>query len=164
MIGAPAMGTERLVAPLASAGDVPLLQAVLDASPDYHLLTEGAPARPGAASELFADAEMDEDRALWVLRLREVSQVAGLLDVQLHWPDPGAAHVRLLLLRPALQGRGLGTEAVRALEALLRSEGFRILRLSVPHENGPARAFWERVGFAPAAELAERVTVYEKVL
>jgi len=164
MMPASAIGSERLVAVRASADDVPVLQAVLDASSDYHLLTEGAPARPGAASELFADADADEDRALWVLRLRQAPQVAGLLDVQLHWPDPGAAHVRLLLLCPTLQGRGLGKEAVRALESLLRSEGFLALRLSVPHENRPARAFWERVGFAPAAELAERVTVYEKLL
>jgi ribosomal protein S18 acetylase RimI-like enzyme len=164
MTDVPAIGTQRLVAILARGEDVPVLQAVLDASPAYHVLTEGAPARPEAASELFADAEADPDRVLWVLRLREEPLPAGLLDVQLHWPDPGAAHVRLLLLCPSFQGRGLGSEAVEALENLLRAHGFRAVRLSVPHENPGARAFWERVGYAPAAELEERVTVYEKVL
>lgn len=154
----------RIVAEPASDPDVPSLQAALEEAPDYHVLAEGSPARPGAAADLLADAEADPDRTLWVLRLRAGRQVAGLLDVQLHWPDPGAAHVRLLLLREPLQGRGLGREVVAALEARLRAEGFRVLRLSVTHENRDARAFWEHVGFAPASELEERVTLYEKML
>lgn len=164
MTGAPAMATGRLVAFLARSDDVLDLQAVLEASPAYHVLVEGAPAGAAAAWELFAEAEADANRLLWLLRLREGSQPAGLLDVELHWPDPRAAHIRLLLVREALQGRGLGREAVQALELFLRGEGFRVLRLSVTHENEGARAFWERVGYARAAELEERVTVYEKLL
>ena len=160
----PSLETPRVVAEPAAGLDASSLQAALEDAPEYHLLAEGSPARPGAAAELLADAEADSDRVVWVLRLRQGRQVAGLLDVQLHWPDPDAAHVRLLLLRQALQGRGLGRETVAALEARLREDGFRALRLSVTHENQGARAFWERVGFAPAAELEERVTVYEKVL
>ncbi len=158
------METPRLVAALAGTGDLSALQAVLEAAPGYHRLSEGAPARPGAAADLLADAEADAERRLWLLWLRPGAVAAGLLDVQLHWPDPGAAHVRLLLLREALQGRGLGREATEGLESLLRGEGFRALRLSVADENDAARAFWERLGFATSARLEDAVTVYEKVL
>jgi len=156
--------TERLRATLAGPDDVSAVQAVLEATPAYHCLTEGKPAGPEAGLEIYADAEADADRLLWLLRLREGGLAAGLLDVQLHWPEPGAAHVRLLLVRQTLQGRGLGREAAGALEALLREQGFRALRLSVTGENTGARAFWERVGYAEAAFLEDRVTVFEKLL
>ena len=93
-----------------------------------------------------------------------VGPAVGLVDVQLHWPEPGAAHVRLLLLRESLHGRGLGREAAEGLEAALRSDGFQALRLSVTGENGGARAFWERIGFAPVERLAAGDTLHEKIL
>ena len=88
----------------------------------------------------------------------------GLLDLQLHWPEPGAAHVRLLLVREASQGRGLGREVVGGLAEALRASGFAALRLSVTAENVAAHAFWERVGFAAVDRLEAGVTVYEQVL
>jgi len=158
------METPRLLAAPAGSGDLGALQAVLEAAPSYHRLADGTPARPGAAADLLADAEADADRRLWLLWLRPGRLAAGVLDLQLHWPDPDDAHVRLLLLREALHGRGLGREATEGLEAVLRAEGFRALRLSVADENDGARAFWERLGFGTAARLADAVTVYEKLL
>jgi len=160
----PAIATVRLLAAPALPDDVPALQAVLEATPTYHLLTHGEPAGPGAGAELYAEAEADADRVLWVLWLRSRRLAAGILDVQLRWPEPDAAHVRLLLVREGLQGKGLGREAARELEALLRHRGFRALRLSVTDENAEARAFWERGGYAQAALLRERVTLFEKLL
>jgi ribosomal protein S18 acetylase RimI-like enzyme len=140
------------------------LQAVLHAAPGYLLLAEGAPARPGAGADLLADAEVDPDRALRLLWPREGGPAVGLLDLQLHWPEPGAAHVRLLLVREASQGRGLGREVVGGLAEALRASGFAALRLSVTAENVAAHAFWERVGFAAVDRLEAGVTVYEQVL
>jgi phosphinothricin acetyltransferase len=72
--------------------------------------------------------------------------------------------VRLLLLREAAQGRGLGRELVAALEDALRAAGFSALRLSVTAGNAAAHAFWERMGFAAVDALEDGVTVYERVL
>ena len=161
--------TPRLEARLASAVDLPELQDLLSAAPAYHELVDGAPAGPTAAVDLLADAEADADRRLLLLwpaapGQGAVAWAAGLVDVQLHWPDPGAAHVRLLLLRESLHGRGLGREAAAGLELALRRDGFRALRLSVTGENEGARAFWERIGFAPVERLRAGDTLHEKLL
>jgi ribosomal protein S18 acetylase RimI-like enzyme len=156
--------TARLHARPASPDDLPALQEVLTAAPTYHELTGGAPADPSAAADLLADAEADGDRRLLVLWPASGGAAAGLVDVQLNWPEPGAAHVRLLLLRETLHGRGLGREATAGLEDALRRDGFRALRLSVTGENDGARAFWERIGFAPVERLRAGDTLHEKLL
>jgi ribosomal protein S18 acetylase RimI-like enzyme len=156
--------TPNLDARLAGSDDQEALQGVLEAAPGYHRLVEGAPAGPTAACDLIADAEADPDRRLLLLWTRTGALAAGVVDLQLHWPEPGAAHVRLLLLRESLHGRGLGREAAAGLEEALRLEGFGALRLSVTGENGGARAFWERVGFAPVEWRRAGDTLHEKLL
>jgi ribosomal protein S18 acetylase RimI-like enzyme len=156
--------TERLVARAASGEDLAALQAVLAGAPGYHELVDGVPAPPDAAADLLAEAEADVERVLLLLWPAAGGPAAGLLDVQLHWPEPDAAHVRLLLLREAVQGRGLGREATSGLEEVLRREGFRALRLAVTGPNAEARAFWERIGFAPVETRPAGDTLHEKVL
>jgi ribosomal protein S18 acetylase RimI-like enzyme len=156
--------TPRLEARQAIPDDLGALQALLEAAPEYHRLVEGGPAGPAAASDLLADAEADPDRRLLLLWPPGGTLAAGVVDVQVNWPEPGAAHVRLLLLRESLHGRGLGREAAAGLEEALRLEGFRALRLSVTGENGGARAFWERVGFEPVERLRAGDTLHEKLL
>jgi len=160
--------TPRLRAEPAGPGEAAALQSVLDAVPGYRLLEE-APEGPEAGAGLLGDAEADPDRRLLLLRFAgggaaAGSPPAGILDLQLHWPEPGAAHIRLLLVREALQGRGLGREVVAALAGALRLEGLRALRLSVTDENQGARLFWERMGFVPVDRLDEGVTVLEMLL
>jgi ribosomal protein S18 acetylase RimI-like enzyme len=163
------LATARLRGEPAGPDAAPDLQAVLDAAPAWRRLEE-APAGPDAGADLLADAEADPDRRLLVLWPAPGAPgawppgPAGILDVQLHWPEPGAAHVRLLLLREALQGRGLGREVAIALADALRRDGYRALRLSATDENEGARAFWERTGFAPVERLPDGVTVYERLL
>jgi len=156
--------TPRLEARPASGSDRAALQDVLQATPAYHDLVDGAPAGPDAAADLLADAEADADRSLLLLWPVAGGAPAGLVDVQLHWPEPGAAHVRLLLLRESMHGRGLGREAAAGLEQVLREEGFLALRLSVTGDNDGARAFWERIGFAPVERRGAGDTLHEKLL
>jgi len=67
-------------------------------------------------------------------------------------------------VREALQGQGLGREAVVALEAGLVAAGCGALRLSVTDENREVDGFWARLGFGAVGRLEGGVTVYEKVL
>jgi ribosomal protein S18 acetylase RimI-like enzyme len=156
--------TSRLLARPAAGGDAGALQEVLAGAPAYHELVDGAPAAPDAAGHLLADAEADAERLVLLLWPSAGGPAAGVVDVQLHWPEPDAAHVRLLLLRESQQGRGLGREAAEGLAEALRGAGFRALRLSVTVENGGARAFWERIGFAPVERLEAGDTLHEKLL
>lgn len=155
-------GARVQVVPAARA-HAPGLQACLDASADYFLRTDGAPAPPGAALDLLAEAEADDARrVLVVCPPRAAAPVLGLLDLHLHQPEPGVAHVGLLLLHRAARGRGLGREVVELLVRSLGGEGFSALRASVGDENPEALGFWERLGFEPAGRLDRGVTVLEK--
>jgi RimJ/RimL family protein N-acetyltransferase len=154
----------RLVAKPASLEDARALQACLDAAPDYHARTEGGPAAPDAARRLLEDAEADDRRRVFCLVPRTGGPAVGLLDLHLEHPEPGTAHVGLLLFREAAQGLGYGTETVATLEHALARAGFDTLRCSVGDENPGARAFWERLGFAEVGRLDRGVAVFEKRL
>lgn len=160
----PPLEAPRLAIRPAARADEAALQAVLDGAPDYHERTEGSPASPGAAAHLLDEAEADAQRRVWLIRLKRGGAAAGLLDVWLDQPEPGTAHVGLLLLREALQSQGYGAEAAGALERALAGAGYAALRLSVGDENPGAHVFWERLGYAPVGRLDGGVTLLEKPL
>jgi len=148
----------------AGRGDEPALQACLEAGADYYELTEGSPPAPDAAAALLDEAEADPLRRVLLLRAAGRTAPLGCLDLWLDQPEPGTAHVGLLLVVPVHRHQGYGAEATGALEAALRAAGFDCLRLSVGDENPGARAFWERVGFAEVGRVDGGVTVFEKAL
>jgi len=154
----------RLRAVPAGKEHIPQIQSCLDGAPDYFARTEGAPAGHDAAARLLADAEGDALRRIYVLVPVAGGPAVGLLDLYLHHPEPGLAHVALLLFRESCQGLGYGKETTAALEQSLRAAGFGTLRLSVGDENPEAKAFWGHVGFAEIGRLDRGVSVYEKQL
>ncbi len=143
---------------------MPVLQGCLDGAPDYYRRTQGRPAGPSAAADLFADAEADPARRVYLIEPRLGGPAVGVLDLHLHYPEPGTAHIGLLLIRESCQGMGYGREIAAAVEMALAGAGYRALRLSVTDENQGARDFWSRVGFAEVGRLDRGVTVYEKQL
>jgi GNAT superfamily N-acetyltransferase len=154
----------RLEVAEATLADAAALQRCLEGAPDYHQRTDGAPAAPGAAAHLLHEAEADPLRRVFLLTLRSGALPAGLLDLWLDQPEPGTAHLGLLLLREPLHGRGLGRELVAGLETALAGAGVSLLRLSVGDENAEAHAFWGALDFAAVGRLGGGVTVYEKAL
>ncbi len=160
--GLPSMDGPRLRAIPAGREHVQQIQACFLGAPDYFARTEGGPPGADAAARLVADAEGDELRRVFVLVPVVGGPAVGVLDVYLHHPEPGIAHVALLLFRESCQGLGYGKETTAALEDALVRCGYRTLRLSVGDENPEARAFWERIGFAEVGRLDRGVAVYEK--
>ncbi len=140
------------------------IQACADGAPDYFARTEGGDPAPDWAERLLDDAEADPARRIYVLVPALGGPAVGVLDLYLHHPEPGTAHVGLLLFREACQGLGYGKETTAALEHALSRAGFAALRLSVGDENPGARAFWERLGFAEVGRLDRGVAVFEKRL
>jgi ribosomal protein S18 acetylase RimI-like enzyme len=154
----------RLLARRAAEAQVAQLQSCLDAAPDYFVETEGRAADPDAAARLIADAEADPQRRVFLLEARRGGAAMGLLDLMADYPEPGVAHVVLLLLRDGCRGMGYGREVMEALEAALAIAGCSAVRLSVVDENVGAHAFWTRLGYGAAGRLDGGVTVYEKGL
>jgi ribosomal protein S18 acetylase RimI-like enzyme len=140
------------------------LQACLEGAPDYFARTEGSPPAADAGARLLADAEGDDLRRVYLLVHAAGGTAVGMLDLYLDHPEPGVAHVALLLFRESCQGLGYGKETTAALEDALRRSGYAALRLSVGDENPEAKAFWQRLGFAEVGRLDRGVTVYEKKL
>ncbi len=158
----PSIEGPRLGAVRAGLGLVAQIQACLEGAPDYFTRTEGGPPAPDAAERLLADAESDQSRQVYALVPLTGGAAVGVLDVYLHHPEPGVAHVALLLFRESCQGLGYGKETAAALEGSLAQAGFAAVRASVGDENPEARAFWERVGFAEVGRLDRGVSIYEK--
>jgi ribosomal protein S18 acetylase RimI-like enzyme len=152
----------RLRAMAATRDHVEQIQACFEGAPDYFARTEGGPPGPDAAERLIADAEGDDLRRVYALVPVAGGLAVGVLDLYLHHPEPGVAHIALLLFREACQGLGYGKETTAALEQVLARGGYGTLRLSVGDENPEAKAFWERIGFAEVGRLDRGVTIYEK--
>jgi RimJ/RimL family protein N-acetyltransferase len=160
----PSLDGPRLRALRATPALVPQIQACFVGAPDYFARTEGGPAGADAAERLVADAEADDLRRVYALVPFSGGPAVGVLDLHLHHPEPGTAHVGLLLFRESCQGLGYGRETNAALEHALEHAGYRTIRLSVGDENPQAKAFWGHVGYAEASRLDRGVTLYEKHL
>ncbi len=160
----PPIEGSRVRAVPAGPGHAAQIQACFDGAPDYFARTVGGPPGADAAERLLADAEGDDLRRVYVLVPVVGGPAVGVLDLYLHHPEPGVAHVALLLFRESCQGLGYGKETTAALEDVLARAGYDALRLSVGDENPDAKAFWARIGFAEVGRLDRGVSVYEKRL
>jgi ribosomal protein S18 acetylase RimI-like enzyme len=160
----PSLDGPRLRAVAADRSHVQQIQSCFSGAPDYFARTEGGPPGDDAAERLVSEAEADDTRRVYALIPHTGGSAVGVLDLYLHHPEPGTAHIGLLLFREACQGLGYGKETTAALEHALVQAGFSVLRLSVGDENPGARAFWERLGFAEVGRLDRGVAVFEKRL
>src|SRR5512145_1548705 len=154
----PAIEGPRVRAVPAGAPHASQVQACLEGAPDYFTRTEGSPPGPDAGARLLADAEGDDLRRVYLLVHVAGGSPVGVLYLYLHHPEPGVAHVALLLFRESCQGLGYGKETTAALEDALARAGYTTLRLSVGDENPEAKAFWQRIGFAEVGRLDRGVS------
>ncbi len=160
----PSLDGPRLRAIPAGREQVHQIQACFLGAPDYFARTEGGPPAADAAERLVSEAEADDTRRVYALVPHTGGPAVGVLDLYLHHPEPGTAHIGLLLFREACQGLGYGKETTAALEHALVRAGFTTLRLSIGDENPGAKTFWERLGFAEVGRLDRGVGIYEKRL
>ena len=72
----------------------------------------------------------------------------GVLDVYLHHPEPGVAHVGAAALPRVVPGLGYGKETTAAFEERSALRKSRRSGSRWATRTRRARAFWERIGFA----------------
>lgn len=127
--------------------DTPHLQAVYDSSEDFFQAATGQPAPASQARrELEASAE-DAGHVLLGIFWQET--LAGVIDLRLAEPEPFDARLALLLVAEPYRRRGLGSWALRILEAWLRlATPTEAVVLAVMAQDHDGQRFFLRHGFA----------------
>lgn len=150
------------------------VQAVIEAAPEYSLLTAGAEPQPCAAASIFEalpPGKRIEDKHVLTICLHE--KPIGVVDLIRGFPSPGIATLGLLLLADRHQGKGLGESAYKLVEQLVRTwPEVRIVRIGVVETNAKVLPYWQRMGFRitgetkpyAAGSVASRVVVLERSL
>jgi ribosomal protein S18 acetylase RimI-like enzyme len=164
--GAPGRGVPPLRFRAAAPGDATLVHGLYRDTPGYfEMLSIPLPSEREVRVELEAAAADRRRRCELILDGGAGLHAAplGYLDVTLDYLEPGDATVNLLLVRGALQGRGIGSAAVRALEARLTGRVRRVLA-SVYGRNAGAERFWRGLGYAFAIDAGPVLEWYAKEL
>jgi GNAT superfamily N-acetyltransferase len=71
------------------------------------------------------------------------------VDVETDYFGRTHAHIEILAVSSASEGRGAGRTLVEAAEGWARSEGIDLITLNVFADNRRARTLYERLGYAP---------------
>ncbi|MDQ1084124.1 MULTISPECIES: GNAT family N-acetyltransferase [Microbacterium] len=110
----------------------------------------------GRIGHLFGRTSLEGERGGIVLVIERVSDGTVIGDVVLFHLDGGGSAEMGWVMSPAAAGRGLATEAVRALvDTAFSTYGLRRLVARIDADNGRSRALAERLGMRLEAHLVE---------
>jgi RimJ/RimL family protein N-acetyltransferase len=126
--------------------DAPALETVYQGSADFFIGHGSAPPDPGQAEADLAAAAAEDGRFLLGITLHE--SMIGVIDLRLASPGPFDVSIGLILLAEPQRRRGLGTWALRILEAWLnRDTPTEAVIVAVPAQNHAAQAFFKANGY-----------------
>jgi len=98
----------------------------------------------------FEEARSQPGRELLAIALASDGELVGLLDRWSPYPATGWLTVGFLAVGERCRGRGLGTDAVLALEEEARRRGLaHRFAAGVSADAGRALYFWLRLGYRP---------------
>lgn len=143
--------TPRFSARELAAHEVPLLQALFVANPEYFLTVNGRRPHPDEAQVEFDEMPPPHlgFTRRWFLGLFDAAgALQGVAIVVSDLSAPTVWHVALFLVATPLHGTGAARELYAALEAWMAACGACWLRLGVVAGNARAEAFWQRCGYA----------------
>ena len=69
--------------------------------------------------------------------------------------DSTSARIYSLALAPSARGQGLGSRLIRDIEQRCRAAGFTHIYLEVAHDNRPALALYDKLGYARIRSLPQ---------
>ena len=146
-----------VIARLERPGDEVRLQEFLERCSDYYELHEACPTPPDAAvHELTAvpDGRSADDLHVFGMSTPTGELVAIATFLQ-NFPKEGEWFIGLLLVAPALRGRGVGPDLVEHGMQAVRAARGHTVHLAVSLKNPRAQAFWERMGFVERQQITE---------
>ncbi len=141
-------GDVRIV--VLTASDIPEIQRLYEANPEYSLNVMGRPPKPNDAYEEFFDTPPPEFpwRAQWILGFVNAGdKLIGVASIVADLFAAAVWHIGYFMIETKRHGAGLARAIYDALEAHIRREGAVWLRLGVVVGNGRAEKFWARCGY-----------------
>ena len=148
MCATPPFETERLLLREAERADLPDVHGMFASNPEFLALRDDIASYDLAAVTRYWEmATLDPDRHVLVIVDKEAGAPVGLVDFARRSPADGLPWIGLVMTHGHHQGRGVGTEAVRAVTDHLASEGHTAVRMAVVEGNEAGLEFARRVGF-----------------
>jgi RimJ/RimL family protein N-acetyltransferase len=125
------------------------LQELLNNVPDYTRrcrAEEQGACTPAELMQQIPEGVAPEQKKLYGIFFNH--RMIGCLDLVKGYPDAKTAFVGILLIAEDVQGAGLGSEAFKECEKMIRSEeGFDRIRIGVMRTNDFVQNFWRKMGF-----------------
>jgi GNAT superfamily N-acetyltransferase len=137
--------TRRLAPP-----DLPALQALFTRAADYFAIAAGAPPAPDEAERAFVGGPPSKavSAKQTIGIFDDAGTLVGVLDAIPDFPADGTCTIGMLLLDPAVRGRGVGRAALAAFETWITRRGTRRLRTALVAHHERGLAFLHRAGYA----------------
>lgn len=133
--------------------DAAAVQELLEHSPGYTHRVRGREVAPGDGNAVLESLPPGVDPAARTVfgLLATDGPLLAVLDVITGWPEPGTAHIGLLLTRQNRRREGLGRLLHDSVLAQLRARGgIDRLRAGIVATNAlDAEPFWQRLGYRP---------------
>ncbi len=132
------------------AAEVPELQRLYEANPDYFRIVTGEDPAPDAAARDFEDVPGGDwtFTRKWMLALRgRDDALVGFADIIADLGAPSVWHVGLFMVDRELHGSGVPHALYAHMEAWMRKNGARWSRLGVVRGNARGERFWEKMGY-----------------
>jgi RimJ/RimL family protein N-acetyltransferase len=166
--------TAHFAAELLSLTDLDLVILLNDACCDFFLLQNGQPPSEADARGALESVPPQCPGAtkLPVGIFDQFGKLVGLIDVLRCYRTASDWYIGLMLLAPAFQGQGFGTEIHNEFVSYARREGSHRLLLAVLEANESARRFWLSLGYRKVRDFPPRqfgkclhgLTEFEKML
>lgn len=130
------------------------LQDLLNLVPDFTRRCRGEEQGPLTPAELLQqvpEGVKPENRVVYGIYFNH--RMVGCMDVIKGHPDERTVLVGVLLIAEDVQGAGLGSEAFKELEKMVRGwEGFDRIRIGILRSNDFVQNFWRKMGFRKTGE------------
>jgi ribosomal protein S18 acetylase RimI-like enzyme len=130
--------------------DLPALQAFFVANPDYFIAVNGMAPRADEARQEFDDRPppgMPFDEAFTVGFHDGTGHLVAMASVTSNLLARHVWHIGLFIVATSLHGSGVAAPLYDGLEAWLKAQEARWIRLGAVVGNTKAERFWERQGY-----------------
>jgi RimJ/RimL family protein N-acetyltransferase len=134
-----------------STAELPELQALFEANPEYFIAVTGEPPCPSEARNEFEEeppSHIQHGRRWFLGLFNASSDLQGVCIVVRDLGATGVWHIALYLWASQLHGSGIARDMHAALETWALRSGALWLRLGVVVGNHRAERFWEKIGYS----------------